>query len=67
MCFEGVNRGWIEGCRRVTGIDGCFLKGICCGELLCVMGRHAYNHIYPIAWVVIVSTKRKTRNGFLNY
>ena len=33
VCFEGVKRGWIEGCRRVIGLDGCFLKGIYKGEL----------------------------------
>lgn len=33
VCFDGMKRGWIEGCRRVTGINGCFLKEICCGEL----------------------------------
>ncbi|CAI9299353.1 unnamed protein product [Lactuca saligna] len=34
VCIKGVKDGWIEGCRRVIGVDGCFLKGICRGELL---------------------------------
>nr|KAJ0193917.1 hypothetical protein LSAT_V11C800435760 [Lactuca sativa] len=25
-CFQGVKQGWIDGCRRVIGLDGCFLK-----------------------------------------
>nr|KAJ0208052.1 hypothetical protein LSAT_V11C500289790 [Lactuca sativa] len=29
VCLKGLKDGWIEGCRRVIGIDGCFLKGIC--------------------------------------
>nr|KAJ0213759.1 hypothetical protein LSAT_V11C400190290 [Lactuca sativa] len=48
----GVKQGWIEGCRRVIGLDGCFLKGVCRGELLCAIGRDANDKIYPIAWGV---------------
>ncbi|XP_023760142.1 uncharacterized protein LOC111908556 [Lactuca sativa] len=29
VCLKGVKDGWIQGCRRVIGLDGCFLKGIC--------------------------------------
>ncbi|CAI9284491.1 unnamed protein product [Lactuca saligna] len=53
VCIKGVKDGWIEGCRRVIGVDGCFLKGICRGELLSAVGRDTNNHIYPIAWAVI--------------
>nr|KAJ0202102.1 hypothetical protein LSAT_V11C600320660 [Lactuca sativa] len=31
VCFKGLKDGWIEGCRRVIGLDGCFLKDICRG------------------------------------
>nr|KAJ0185151.1 hypothetical protein LSAT_V11C900458210 [Lactuca sativa] len=52
VCFKGLKDGWIEGCRRVIGLDGCFLKGICRGQLLSAIGRDANNHIYHIAWAV---------------
>lgn len=26
VCFDGVAKGWIEGCSRVLCIDSCFLK-----------------------------------------
>ncbi|CAI9279346.1 unnamed protein product [Lactuca saligna] len=52
-CFQGVKQGWIEGCRRVIGLDGCFLKGVCKGELLCAIGRDANDKIYTIAWAVV--------------
>ncbi|GJU44215.1 hypothetical protein Tco_1201481 [Tanacetum coccineum] len=26
VCFKGVKYGWINGCRKVIGLDGCFLK-----------------------------------------
>ncbi|GJU81473.1 hypothetical protein Tco_1283838 [Tanacetum coccineum] len=31
VCFKGVKDGWLEGCRRVIGLDGCFLKHTCKG------------------------------------
>ncbi|GJR57492.1 putative reverse transcriptase domain-containing protein [Tanacetum coccineum] len=49
--FLRVKEGWLEGCRRVIGLDGCFLKTICKGELLSAVGRDGNNQIYPIAWV----------------
>ncbi|GJX85951.1 splicing factor [Tanacetum coccineum] len=50
---KGMKDGWLEGCRRVTGLDGCFLKQTCRGELLTGMGRDANNQMYLIAWVVV--------------
>lgn len=51
--FKGVKDGWLEGCRRIIGLDGCFLKHTCRGELLTAMGRDANNQMYPIAWAVV--------------
>nr|GEZ14965.1 splicing factor [Tanacetum cinerariifolium] len=45
--------GWLDGCKRIIGLDGCFLKHTCRGELLTTMGRDANNQIYPIAWAVV--------------
>ncbi|GJT92873.1 transposase, MuDR, plant [Tanacetum coccineum] len=58
VCFKGLREGWLQGCRRVIGLDGCFLKTICKGELLSAVGRDVNNQIYPIAWA-IVSVKNK--------
>ncbi|CAI9259249.1 unnamed protein product [Lactuca saligna] len=61
-CFQGVKQAWIEGCRRVIGLDGCFLKGVCKGELLCAIGRDANDKIYPIALAVVnVETKQNSK------
>ena len=32
VCFDGVKKGWMEGCRKIIGLDGCFIKGICKGS-----------------------------------
>ena len=53
ICFKGVKDGWLQGCRRIIGLDGCFLKHTCKGELLTAMGRDANNQMYPIAWPVV--------------
>nr|GEW20811.1 hypothetical protein CTI12_AA105810 [Tanacetum cinerariifolium] len=43
--FKGVKDGWLAGCRKVIGLDGCFLKHTCRGELLTAMGRDANNQM----------------------
>ncbi|GJV91389.1 splicing factor [Tanacetum coccineum] len=53
ICFKGVKDGWKAGCRRVIGLDGCFLKHTCRGELVTAIGRDANNQMYPIAWAVV--------------
>ncbi|GKA13492.1 ribonuclease H-like domain-containing protein [Tanacetum coccineum] len=53
ICFKGVKDGWLARCRKVIGLDGCFLKHTCRGELLTAMGRDANNQMYPIAWAVV--------------
>lgn len=40
MCFDVVKKEyWIEGCKPVVGMDGCFLKGYHKGELLTCVRR----------------------------
>ena len=53
MCFQACKRGFIEGCRKVVGLDGCFFKGDQSGELSCALGRDANGQMYPIAWAVV--------------
>ena len=53
ICFESVARGFLEGCRHVIGLDGCFLKTETKGQLLSVVGKDGNNQMYPIAWAVV--------------
>ncbi|KAG5610990.1 hypothetical protein H5410_022271 [Solanum commersonii] len=47
VCFDALKRGWLEGCRKIIGLDGCFLKGLCKGELLvAVEHRRCARHIW---------------------
>lgn len=52
-CFSATKKGWIKGCRPVIGMDGCFLKHFCKGQLLTAIGRDGNNQMFPIAWAVV--------------
>ncbi|GJU48669.1 hypothetical protein Tco_1218224 [Tanacetum coccineum] len=65
VCFKGVKDGWINGCRKVIGLDGCFLKSVCQGQLLAAMGRYANNHIFPLAWAVVSVKNKENWKWFL--
>ncbi|KAJ0585815.1 putative transposase, mutator type, MULE transposase domain-containing protein [Helianthus annuus] len=64
ICFKGVKDGWINGCRKVLGLDGCFLKNS--GQLLTAMGRDANNHIFPLAWAVVSVENKENWKWFLS-
>jgi len=49
ICFAACKKGFLSGCRQVVGLDGCFLKGICQGQILCAIGRDANDQMFPIA------------------
>ncbi|XP_070002064.1 uncharacterized protein [Nicotiana sylvestris] len=53
VCFDALEKSWLEGCRRIIGFDGCFLKGACKGELLVVVGKNGNQQMFPIAWAVV--------------
>ncbi|WOH15746.1 hypothetical protein DCAR_0935290 [Daucus carota subsp. sativus] len=53
ICFEALRKGFLSGCRKIIGLDGCFLKGYVKGELLTAIGRDANNQMFPIAWAVV--------------
>ncbi|CAE6013168.1 unnamed protein product [Arabidopsis arenosa] len=53
VCFDNLRKTWMESCRPLLGIDGCFLKNTVKGQLLVALGRDANNKIYPVAWGVV--------------
>lgn len=38
ICFNALKQGFLNGCRKIIGLDGCFLKGYVKGELLTAIG-----------------------------
>ncbi|KAI3733776.1 hypothetical protein L6452_13232 [Arctium lappa] len=65
VCFKALRDGWISGCRKVIGLDGCFLKGVCKGELISAIGRDGDNQFYPIAWVVVDVENKENWKWFI--
>lgn len=43
ICLGGLKEGFTKGCRRVTGLDGCFLKTEHGGQLLTAAGMDSNN------------------------
>ena len=65
ICLAALRKGWLEGCRRIIGLDGCFIKGQHRGQLLTAVGVDPNNQMYPIAYVVVETENRETWQWFL--
>ena len=64
ICFDACRRGWKDGCRPIIGLDGCFLKGICKGQLLSAVGIDGNNRMFPIAYAVVEVENTETWKWF---
>ncbi|XP_062173746.1 uncharacterized protein LOC133879231 [Alnus glutinosa] len=60
-----MKKGFLEGCRPVIGVDGCFLKGPFKGQLLAVVGRDGNDNMNPIAYVVVEAETKDNWIWFL--
>ncbi|KAH0730497.1 hypothetical protein KY289_001685 [Solanum tuberosum] len=65
--FAALKNGWLEGCRKIIGLDGCFLKDACRGELLVAVEKNGNNQMYPIAWAVVDQETKHSWSWFLSY
>ncbi|KAL0320242.1 UNVERIFIED_CONTAM: hypothetical protein Sradi_5285700 [Sesamum radiatum] len=59
-CKEGF-----KACRKVIGLDGCFLKGPQGGQLLTAVGIDANNNIFSIAYAVLKNENKDSWVWFL--
>ncbi|XP_027767947.1 uncharacterized protein LOC107001499 [Solanum pennellii] len=64
ICLGSLKSGCKEGCRRIIGLDGAFLKGLCKGKLLTCIFKDENNHMYPIAWAVVDKETKETWSWF---
>ena len=55
ICFSGLKKGFLNGCRKVISLDGAFLKTMLGGCILSAIGRDGNNQMYPIAWAVCLA------------
>ncbi|XP_051133113.1 uncharacterized protein LOC127252829 [Andrographis paniculata] len=51
--LSACKRGFLEGCRLVVGVDGCWLKDSFGGQLLSVVGIDANHNIFPIVYAMV--------------
>ncbi|XP_028068076.1 pheromone-processing carboxypeptidase KEX1-like [Camellia sinensis] len=51
--YESDEPGFVGGCRPIIGLDGCHLKGIYGGQLLCALRRDDNNNYFPISWQLL--------------
>ena len=65
ICLGSLKSSWKEGCRRIIGLYGAFLKGVCKGELLACICKDGNNQMYIIAWAVVNKETKDTWSWFL--
>ncbi|KAL5551824.1 hypothetical protein UlMin_002000 [Ulmus minor] len=65
FCLTALKRGWTNGCRKIIGLDGCFVKVFHKGQLITTVGVDPNNQMYPIAYAVVEAKTRETWYWFL--
>ncbi|CAN1125100.1 hypothetical protein LINPERHAP1_LOCUS19251 [Linum perenne] len=63
--FSSLRKGFMAGCRRMFGLDGCFLKGEVNDMLLAAVGKDGNNQVFPIAWAVVEAENRSSWTWFI--
>ncbi|XP_039138992.1 uncharacterized protein LOC120276335 [Dioscorea cayenensis subsp. rotundata] len=64
ICIKAIKEGFLYGCRRLIGVDGCFLKGLM-GQLFVAVGRDGNNQMLPISWAVVEKETSDSWKWFL--
>ncbi|GAA0152647.1 hypothetical protein LIER_11075 [Lithospermum erythrorhizon] len=59
--------GFKSGCRRIVGMDGCYLKTKRGGQLLVTVGIYPNNNIFPIAYGLVDVENKSSWEWFLNH
>ena len=59
ICVDALKKAFMA-VRKCIGLDGCFLKGISRGQLLCAVARDGNNQMLPLAWAVVEYENKNT-------
>ncbi|GKA19004.1 transposon protein, mutator sub-class [Tanacetum coccineum] len=62
-----VHEGFLDGCRKYLGLDGCFLKGVVKGMLLTAVGKDANNQMFPLACGIVKTQSQSSWTWFLEH
>lgn len=66
MSYDALQKGFVEGCRRVFAVDGCHLKSISGRILLSAVAMDA-NNIFPLTICICQSENRKNYCWFFGF
>ncbi|XP_073136523.1 uncharacterized protein [Henckelia pumila] len=66
FCLQAMRLGFINGCRPLIAIDGCFLKTPHGGQLLVAVGKDGNDKLFPIALAVVKVENRENWSWFLS-
>ncbi|XP_074298674.1 uncharacterized protein LOC141629595 [Silene latifolia] len=64
VSFNAWIIGFLKGCRPITGVDGCHLKGRYKGMLLSAMSLDGNNNLYCIAYAIVGKENTETWTYF---
>ncbi len=67
VCLAALRKGFLEGCRKFLGLDGCFLKGMVKGQILTAVGKDSNNQMFPLAWAVVEVESASSWEWFLEH
>nr|AAW28568.1 Putative transposon MuDR mudrA-like protein, identical [Solanum demissum] len=65
ICLGALKSGWMEGCRRIIGFDGAYLKGVCRSELMSCISKDRNNQMYLVAWAIFNKKSKDTWSWFI--
>ena len=63
--LQACKSGYLRGCRKLIGVDGCHLKGEYTGQLLTAIGIDSNNAMYPLAYCLVEVENKDTWSWFL--
>ena len=65
ICFAALKMAFMSA-RKCIGLDGCFLKGVCRGQLLIAVAKDGNNQMLPLAWAVVENENTITWSWFIS-
>ena len=65
VCLGACKEGFKSRCRLLIGLDGCHLKGVYGGQLLCAVGIDPNDETWVIAYAVVEMENKSSWIWFL--
>ncbi|WMV32064.1 hypothetical protein MTR67_025449 [Solanum verrucosum] len=65
ICFAALKMAFMSA-RKCISLDGCFLKGVCKGQLLIAVAKDGNNQMLPLAWAVVENENTNSWSWFIS-